>query len=363
MLYATVTQRLSDFFPRNLPKEEQVYRNYTLPQQFWPYYTDPSFGSIRYNTYLGDIVPTNTYDVTTKGGYFNYVNAMDSVYSNDGTYKYNLIAGYNRITSVNGNANIYLGSNTTSNAINTENTISIGHNIIPENDKIILRPNSQKGQIKITAPPIQVDVYNLNFNGNGTITYRSSTQNISSCDIEMSSSNIIFEDSKLKLTESTIAIGNSAVSDRSGMYSVMHSGFASSGDSQKSNFLLRGTTTSNSYQELFTNGSSLRMTIPSGKFWSGIINILGIRDNGENCARYMRQVTIGNVGGTTSLYGTTSAIGSDIHASKVIGLTTHYTDNRITANNTGDYLSIEVYGLPSENMRWLASADGIELEY
>jgi hypothetical protein len=454
MLYATVTQRLSDFFPRNLPKEEQIYRDYTLPQQFWPYYTDPAYGSIRYNTYLGDVVPVNTFDVTTKGGYFNYINSLDSVYGNDGTYRYNLIAGYNRITSVNGNSNIYLGSNTNSNSINTNNTISIGHDITPENNTIILRANRDDGQIKIIPPRGISEICILNILGNNVTTYSSSTQNISSCNINLSgsyfnvfntsenisscninlsgsyfnvfntkqnisscninlsgsyfnvfntkqnisscninlsgsyfnvfntsenisscninksnsnvflrNSNFNVDTSKITLSSMTIAIGNSAISDRDGMFSVMHNGFSVAGDSQKSDFLLRGQTTSNSFFELFTNGSSRRMTIPSGKFWSGTVNILGIRDSGQNCARYMRQVTIGNVSGNTSIFGSVVSIGTDVNASKVISLTTYTTEIQITADNTNNSLKIEVRGLPSETMRWIASVEGVELAY
>jgi hypothetical protein len=129
------------------------------------------------------------------------------------------------------------------------------------------------------------------------------------------------------------------------------------------NFLLKGITNNYSYFELFTNSSSDVITIPNGKFWSGTVNVLGIRQNGENCARYIRQVTIGNDSGDTSIYGTVATIGTDLHASKIIGLTTYFTDINIVANNIDNSLIITVRGLPSETMRWIASAEGVEMEF
>jgi uncharacterized protein YxeA len=705
MIYATVTQRLSDFFPRNLPREEQVYRNYTLPQQFWSYYTDLSLGTIKYNTYVGNIVSTETYDVRVKGGYFNYIDSLDRVYNQDGTYRYNVVIGYNQLTSVNGNSNIYIGRNSSSFSLNTNNTISLGQDIFPENDYIILRPNASRGTIKILPSKSSNQIYFCDYYGNNNILHdtfnetirnsnfninqfknfienssfvvktsyfgltssdvvyddsslysknsseylkdsniryddsslysknsseylkdsnvkiASTNQNLSSCNITLSGSNIYnrslnsnvnnsdfristsklnlsscnitltgnniyskslsanlndisfrvatsklnlsscnitltgnniyskslsanlndisfrgatsnfnisscnitltgnniyskslsanltdnvfridtsnfnisscnitltgnniyskslsanltdnvfridtsnfnisscnitltgnniyskslsanltdnvfridtsnfnisscnitltgnniyskslsanltdnvfridtsnfnisscningdtstitikdnsmltIDNSRISTTNQTFSLGYSALSDRNGMYSYAFGGFSENGDSQKSNFEFRGNTTSNSFVELFVNSSNDVMVIPTNKFWSGTINILGIRTNGENCARYMRQVTIGNVGGNVQLYGpspsnTVTTIGTDVNARKTIGLTTYNTELEVTANNANNSLRIRVRGLPSENMRWMAFAEGIELKF
>jgi hypothetical protein len=206
MSYATVTQRLSDFFPRKLPKDEQVYRDYTLPQQFWSYYTDSSYSGIRYNTYLGDVVPVNTYDVTTKGGYFNYINAIDTVYNNDGTYRYNLIAGYNRITSVNGNNNIYLGSNSNPNSINTNNAISIGNDVDLISEHILFRTNKNKGQIDIQTPKNQNEKCSIDLEGN--------------INISLSSSNIGYDDSNQYIVSSNISLNSSNIFLSSSYFNV-----------------------------------------------------------------------------------------------------------------------------------------------
>ena len=599
MTYATVTQRLSDFFPKNIPKEEQVYRNYTLPQQFWPYYTDPSYGTIRYNTYVGNIVSTETYDVRVKGGYFNYIDSLDRVYNEDGTYRYNVVIGYNQLTSVNGNSNIYIGRNSSSFSLNTNNTISLGQDVVPENDYIILRPNASKGTIKILPSKSSNQIYFCDYYGDNNILHdtfnetvrnsiysinqfknfienssfvvktsyfgltssnivfddsslysknsdfkisstnlnlsssnitltgnnifsrtlnanindsnfriSSTNQNISSCNITLTGNNIysrtlsahltdnflrlasttwnvsssditltgndiysrtlsahltdnflrfdstnqnisscnitltgndiysrtlsahltdnffrlasttwnvsssditltgndiysrtlsahltddtfriatsnfnisscdiyadnstitindseilVKENSRLKIdnsristTNQTYSLGYSALSDRNGMYSYAFGGFSENGDSQKSNFEFRGNTTTNSFVEFDV------MVIPTDKFWSGIINVLGIRTNGEDCARYMRQVTIGNVGGNTSIYGSITTIGTDRNAIK----STSNTELQVIANDTNNSLRIRIRGLPSENMRWMAFAEGIELKF
>jgi hypothetical protein len=212
MLYATVTQRLSDFFPKNLPREEQAYKNYTLDRQFWPYYTDPSSGTIRYNTYVGNVVSTETYDVRVKGGYFNYIDSLDRVYNEDGTYRYNVVIGYNSLTSVNGDSNIYIGRNSNSFSINTNNTISIGQDILPENNKIILRPNPSQGQIKIFPPKSSNQIYSCDFYGNNTIVHDGLSEDIKNSTIIQDGLDENIKNSNIRILSTTQNISASNIS-------------------------------------------------------------------------------------------------------------------------------------------------------
>lgn len=356
MSYTTLTQRVSDFFPANLNKTEANYFNYAFPSDVYASANRDGNGSKTYNSIDG--LAINYFDgfsYSEKGAYLKYVQMLDNIYYSS-SYRYNVVLGYNNLRNIAGNYNIYLGTNTAPNSLTTSNTVSIGHNITPINDYVILKPNPNKGQIYFIPPRNISEICVFDIFGNNNITYSSST-------VFIRNSRLNINSSKLSLSAMTIAIGNSAVSDRDGMYSVMHNGFSVAGDSQKSDFILRGTTSSYSFSELFTDGISKRMTIPSGKFWSGTVNVLGIRDNGQNCARYMRQVTIGNVGGNVSVFGNVSTIGQDLSASKVLSLVTYYTDVNITADNSNDSLSISVRGLPSETMRWIVSAEGVELVY
>jgi hypothetical protein len=148
--------------------------------------------------------------------------------------------------------------------------------------------------------------------------------------------------------------GQHAVADRRGMQANASGRFAANGDAQRARFVLRNKTTTNSAVELFLDGSSTRLTIPSGKYLTGTINIAGIKSDGTAAASYIRQFSIKNVAGTTSLVGTVNTIGTDEAASTSIS---------ITANDTNDALKVEVTGIAAETWRWVAAVDVVEVAY
>jgi hypothetical protein len=158
-------------------------------------------------------------------------------------------------------------------------------------------------------------------------------------------------------TNSTSIGSFQGLSNRYGMQSHASGSFSNSigsGDAQRARFVLRNKTTTNSAVELFLDGSSTRLTIPSGKYLTGTINIAGIKSDGTAAASYIRQFSIKNVAGTTSLVGTVNTIGTDEAASTSIS---------ITANDTNDALKVEVTGIASETWRWVASVDVVEVAY
>ena len=116
------------------------------------------------------------------------------------------------------------------------------------------------------------------------------------------------------------------------------------GSAQHSIFVLRGKTTSGSQTTtLGLNGTTTsRLTVASGFILSGTINIVGSISTGANVARYVRQFTIKNVGGTTSLVGSIITLGTDEAAGTTIS---------ITADNTNDALQINVTRAASETWR------------
>jgi hypothetical protein len=153
---------------------------------------------------------------------------------------------------------------------------------------------------------------------------------------------------------SGILNGVATLADRQGMQAHAFGRFAANGDAQRARFVLRNKTTTNSAVELFLDGSSTRLTIPSGKYLTGTINIAGIKSDGTAAASYIRQFSIKNVAGTTSLVGTVNTIGTDEAASTSIS---------ITANDTNDALKVEVTGITSETWRWVAAVDVVEVAY
>jgi hypothetical protein len=153
---------------------------------------------------------------------------------------------------------------------------------------------------------------------------------------------------------SGILTSSRALADRYAMQAHAAGQFAATGDAQRARFVMRNKTTTNSAVELFLDGSATRLTIPSGKYLTGTINIAGIKSDGSAEASYIRQFSIKNVAGTTSLVGTVNLVGID---------TASLTSISITANDTNDALKVEVTGILSETWRWVAAVDVVEVAY
>jgi len=153
-----------------------------------------------------------------------------------------------------------------------------------------------------------------------------------------------------------IALGSQAIADRYGQYAFCSNIFAGQGDNQYVRFNLRRKTTDATPTTLMLDGSSTRLTIPSGKILFANILISGIKSDGSAAACYKRKVSIKNVGGTTSLVGSVETIGTDIEDNAS-------TDVTITADNTNDALDISVTGIAAETWRWVAVVEGLEIAY
>lgn len=152
------------------------------------------------------------------------------------------------------------------------------------------------------------------------------------------------------------ATGFGVLADRQGMAAYSQGSFAANGDAQKVWWVLRRKTTDATPITLMVDGSSTRLTIPSGKKLTAFIIVSGVKSDGSACAEYMRKVSIKNVGGTTSLIGSVEAIGTDIEDNVL-------TDVAITADNTNDALDISVTGISGETWRWVAVIEGLEIAY
>jgi hypothetical protein len=153
-----------------------------------------------------------------------------------------------------------------------------------------------------------------------------------------------------------MAFGRSANATRHAQYSHSAGAFAATGDAQYVRFIARRKTTDATPVTLILDGSSLRLTITSGKVMSVMCRICGIKSDGSAVANYVRRVVIKNVGGTTSLVGSVETIGTDIEDNAS-------TDVAITADNTNDALQIDVTGIAAETWRWVAVVEGLEIAY
>jgi len=155
---------------------------------------------------------------------------------------------------------------------------------------------------------------------------------------------------------SSVNGGLNAVADRFGMEANSAGSFANNGDAQRVDFVLRNITSSNTATTLFLDGSSIQLTIPSGKALFATINIAGIINGGSKAVHCIRKVAIKNEDGTTSLIGTVSTLGTDIKDDIAY-------DVEITADNSNSALQINVTGKDEETIRWVAHVEGVEISY
>jgi hypothetical protein len=153
---------------------------------------------------------------------------------------------------------------------------------------------------------------------------------------------------------SAVLGGVFATANRYSMQAHAAGRFSDSGDAQRARFVLRNKTTNATATELFLDGASVRLTIPSGKVLGLTINITGIKSDGTAVAHYLRQYALKNVAGTTSQVYAPVTIGTDNAAGTTIAL---------SANDTNDALKVEVTGITSEIWRWVASVDAVEIAY
>ena len=151
-----------------------------------------------------------------------------------------------------------------------------------------------------------------------------------------------------------ILAGNQGSANRYAMQVHAAGQFAAKGDAQRARFVMRNKTTTNSAVELFLDGSSTRLTIPSGKVIGLTINITGISSTGAAVAHYLRQYALKNVAGTTTEVYAPVTIGTDNAAGTSIA---------ISASDANDALVVQATGTASTIWRWVASVDAVEIAY
>ena len=153
---------------------------------------------------------------------------------------------------------------------------------------------------------------------------------------------------------SVVIGGTQGKADRQGMVAHSAGMFAAQGDAQDVSFVLRTKTTTNAAVEMYLQGSSVRLTIPSGKVLHCTVKLVGVKSDGTAVATYLRQVCIKNVAGTTALVGSVITLGTDEAAGTSVS---------ITASDANDALIISPTGITAEVWRWVAVVEGVEVAY
>jgi len=148
-----------------------------------------------------------------------------------------------------------------------------------------------------------------------------------------------------------------AIADKPFMISKQAGGienFEASVRGQSVEFGLRAFTNNGSPTEMALNQSS-KLTITSNTALFGTIEIAAIEStNATEAAHYIRKFAIQNLGGTTSLIGTVTTVATDYESDAGYEVS-------ITADNTGNFLKVEVTGDSTKTLRWVACVRGIEI--
>lgn len=152
--------------------------------------------------------------------------------------------------------------------------------------------------------------------------------------------------------------GRYAHADKYGQYAHAAGTFVPpNSTAQVSRFVTRCSTTDATATDMFLDGSSARLTIPTDTAWDVTIRIVASQQGMANLMRFDRSCLIVNDGGTTSISGV-DTLGTD----QSIGSPGAWSV-ALTADNTNDALKVAVTGAASTNIRWVASVDAVEVSY
>lgn len=156
---------------------------------------------------------------------------------------------------------------------------------------------------------------------------------------------------------SAIPGGSGATADKHGQVSHAAGSFASAGDAQTFELVLRRATTDATASELFLDGASLRAAIPNNTTWVFHILTVARDSNGataESAAWEVKGV-ISNDNGTTSL-------GAAVTSTTLLddsGVWVH----AVTASDANDALIITVTGEAGRNIRWVSHIRIVQVTY
>ncbi|MEM6258607.1 MAG: DUF2793 domain-containing protein [Planctomycetota bacterium] len=151
--------------------------------------------------------------------------------------------------------------------------------------------------------------------------------------------------------------GQFALAEKYGQVAHAAGRFSSIGDAQVSTLIARNATTNAIATDLFLDGSSNRLTIPTDTAWVFELYIVAAEQGMANIKKFQRAGVIVNDGGTTTI-SSVDTIGTD----SAIGSPGSWTVS-ITADNTNDALDISVTGAASTNIRWVTRATLTEVSY
>lgn len=152
----------------------------------------------------------------------------------------------------------------------------------------------------------------------------------------------------------SIAFGRSAKALLYGKMAHASGRFSLDGDVQRGDCVVRRSTTDATQAELFLDGASSRIVLPSDSTWAFNALVVARRTDADNeSAAYIISGCIDNNAGTTALVGTITVT--------VIAEDTAAWDVTAEADNTNDALVIKVTGEAAKTIYWAAHVRTVEV--
>ena len=122
--------------------------------------------------------------------------------------------------------------------------------------------------------------------------------------------------------------------------------FSVAGDAQAGLYVLRNTTTNATETEIFVDGSSQQLVIPTGAMFTFVATFAAVGPAGAG-ASYKIEGGIVNNSGTTSFIG--------VPSKTILGESNAAWDVAVTADDTNDALKFTVTGEAATTIKWVAT--------
>ncbi|HEY6172101.1 MAG TPA: hypothetical protein VIX80_07585 [Candidatus Kapabacteria bacterium] len=152
----------------------------------------------------------------------------------------------------------------------------------------------------------------------------------------------------------SVSSGLNALTNKHGQYAHSSGAFGVIGDAQRSEYVVRNVTADSTSANLYLDGSSLALTIPSNTVFTFVADITALSSTGD-AGSYQIKGAIKNIGGTTSIVGSiTITVNAEDQASW---------DVNAIADDSSNALMIQVQGDDATDIRWVASVRTTEVTY
>lgn len=193
--------------------------------------------------------------------------------------------------------------------------------------------------------------------GSSTLQLYSENPVLPSTPVASGVNSISIGSAAVSTAENSIALGNQSYARHLGALVFANGRFASTGDSQSGEYLLRTITINNTPTELFLDGTggSVRLTLSDDCTWTFRVTVTAHRVDGSGHAGYYIDGVIFRQAGAA----TTSFLGSPVKT--VLAESDPAYDINISADTTNGALKITATGKTAQQIRWLARVATLEV--